>query len=113
MTFIKTRTSEISENVFLNFWNNPFIWLFFGALAVDNSLVTEQEISDGSFPKSLPLWNTILWKTEENTELFNKTDAKYHSKSFPTARYKSAQFLLSHFLYRYFVVQIIYKNNLL
>ena len=42
-------------------------------------------------------YNTYLY-LKENTELFNKTDAKYHSKSFPTARYKSAQFLLSHFL---------------
>lgn len=49
MTILRPRVPERSENIFLNFRDNPFSRLTFGSLGIDNSLMTEKEKSNGIF----------------------------------------------------------------
>lgn len=56
--------------------HNPLIKLILRSLATDNSLMTEKEKSDKSFPMVALMKCNFIKKTSRDAELFNETDAK-------------------------------------
>lgn len=72
-------------------------------------MMIEKEKSDGSF-SVFALMQQNFMKNCGNIELFSKMDTNHHSKSFPVTRLKKQKCTFFCFI---FIVQMIYKNNLL